>query len=333
MSDAPLTPWDPSLVNEDDVTRIYLAIISSPRPTRAMLIETGNAPGLVDRVIVLLHSRGLLDASDPDHWEVPSPDIALTAWSADVERRARSWRTSSGQLNQIYRDARRRTGAPTAGYRQLSSLSDVASATASIVSGATERITSLRANTRRTTQLLLDPFNTHREPFRNANDEEVEVKAIYDASILEIDGALAALHDRTVGGEHVRLATFVPFSAVLVDETAAVVEFSNIDPTGGGSMLLRNGPFVTALRRLAEVLFTSGMPLPGADGSGEPEGMSDRDTVILQLLAGGASDTTISRRLRVSQRTVERRVRHLMDQLGAQTRFQAGVEVARQGLL
>lgn len=332
MSDTPFTPWDPSLVSEDDVARIYLAIISSPNPTRAMLIESGNATSLVDRVTVLLHSRGLLDASDPDHWEVPSPDIALTAWSTDVERRARAWRTSSVQLNQIYRDARR-TGEPAFGYRQLSSLSDVASATASIVSGATEQVTALRANTRRTTQLLLDPFNTHREPFRNANDEEVDLLAVYDSSILQIDGALAALHDRTIGGEHVRLATFVPFSAVLVDDTAAVVEFSNIDPTGAGSMLLRNRPFVTALRRLAELWFASGMPLPGAEGSGEPEGMSDRDTVILQLLAGGASDTIITRRLRISQRTVERRVRHLMDQLGAQTRFQAGVEAARQGLL
>jgi DNA-binding NarL/FixJ family response regulator len=35
----------------------------------------------------------------------------------------------------------------------------------------------------------------------------------------------------------------------------------------------------------------------------------------------------------VSQRTVERRVRALMDQLGAGTRFQAGVQAGRRGLI
>ena len=51
------------------------------------------------------------------------------------------------------------------------------------------------------------------------------------------------------------------------------------------------------------------------------------------LLASGATDSTITRRLGISQRTVERRVRHVMDTLGAETRFQAGVEAARQGLV
>ena len=39
--------------------------------------------------------------------------------------------------------------------------------------------------------------------------------------------------------------------------------------------------------------------------------------MILSLLAAGAPDATIARQTGVSQRTVERRVRALMDQLGA----------------
>ena len=58
-----------------------------------------------------------------------------------------------------------------------------------------------------------------------------------------------------------------------------------------------------------------------------------RDQTILALLAAGAPDATIARQTGVSQRTVERRVRALMDRLGAGTRFQAGVQAARRGLI
>lgn len=41
----------------------------------------------------------------------------------------------------------------------------------------------------------------------------------------------------------------------------------------------------------------------------------------------------IARKLGVSQRTVERRMWHIMDRLGAQARFQAGLQAAAHGLL
>ena len=56
-----------------------------------------------------------------------------------------------------------------------------------------------------------------------------------------------------------------------------------------------------------------------------------RDAGILSLLSDGRSDATIARQSGVSLRTVERRVRALMDRLGARTRFQAGVQAAHRG--
>jgi DNA-binding NarL/FixJ family response regulator len=56
-----------------------------------------------------------------------------------------------------------------------------------------------------------------------------------------------------------------------------------------------------------------------------------RDARILSLLSDGRSDSTIARESGISVRTVERRVRSLMDRLGAKTRFQAGVQAARRG--
>ena len=53
----------------------------------------------------------------------------------------------------------------------------------------------------------------------------------------------------------------------------------------------------------------------------------------LTLLAAGASDANVARQLGVSVRTVERRVRLVMERLGAQSRLQAGVEAVRRGLV
>lgn len=59
--------------------------------------------------------------------------------------------------------------------------------------------------------------------------------------------------------------------------------------------------------------------------------LDGRDVHILSLLSAGRTDAAIARQSGISQRTVERRVRALMNQLGAATRFQAGVQAARRG--
>lgn len=52
---------------------------------------------------------------------------------------------------------------------------------------------------------------------------------------------------------------------------------------------------------------------------------------ILEELISGDTDVTVSRRLSMSPRTFSRRVAELLDYLGVNTRFQAGMEVALHG--
>ena len=65
---------------------------------------------------------------------------------------------------------------------------------------------------------------------------------------------------------------------------------------------------------------------PAAAGSHVLDPACDREIVL--LLAAGATDETIARRLGISARTVQRRVHALMEHLGVRTRFQAGVQAA-----
>ncbi len=332
MSAGETAGTDPQLLSEEDIGRVYGALIRQAAPSRQGLLDAGLAPDLVDRATVLLQARGLLDASDSAAWDVPAPDIAITAWAADAERRTREWRARAGQLHQLFMAVRNHEVVDS-GNRELATLADIASATATITAAAKSEILSVRADSRRTHQLLLDPFNSHREFFRNAAGDLVQLRAVYDQAVLDVPGALEALRERMMGGEEIRLSGTIHFSAIIVDDVAAVVEFSHIEPSGGGSMLLRSQPFVAALLRWGDSMFRSGVVLPMGEEAAGAGDTADRDALILSLLAAGASDSTITRRLRISQRTVERRIRHLMDGLGADTRFQAGVQAARQGLV
>ena len=64
-----------------------------------------------------------------------------------------------------------------------------------------------------------------------------------------------------------------------------------------------------------------------------PSRRLDLRRFLLEQLAAGAHDEQIARKLGISLRTVRRRVAALMTELGADSRFQAGVEAARRGWL
>lgn len=59
----------------------------------------------------------------------------------------------------------------------------------------------------------------------------------------------------------------------------------------------------------------------------------DDDTRIIALLGEGLKDETIARNLGLSLRTVRRRIAEFMDEIGAETRFQAGAEAQRRGMV
>lgn len=71
-----------------------------------------------------------------------------------------------------------------------------------------------------------------------------------------------------------------------------------------------------------------------ADSSANPSAdVSGEERVLLQLLGDGLTDETVAHQLGISVRTVRRRVATLLRQLKADSRFQAGVLVARRGWL
>lgn len=115
----------------------------------------------------------------------------------------------------------------------------------------------------------------------------------------------------------------------VADGTSAIVDLTSYDTSGQGCLLIHDRRLVLALAGLAEMVWRMAAPT----ASDEPGTLDRQSHLILSLLTAGATDATIAARLGISQRTVERKVRVLMERLGAATRFQAGVQAARRGWL
>src|SRR3954451_4395256 len=152
-------------------------------------------------------------------------------------------------------------------------------------------------------------------------------RAIYPARVLE--EAPGLMRARADAGEHVRILAEVPFRLGVMGGSAIVLD-EEMSAPNGRRVVIRQQSMIKALTVTFESLWEKAMTVPGLEGQRYDDEAGDR-RLLLDQLAGGAKDEQIARALTLSVRTVRRRVAGLLDDLGAQSRFQAGVEAVRRG--
>src|SRR3954454_16297439 len=152
-------------------------------------------------------------------------------------------------------------------------------------------------------------------------------RAIYPARVLE--QAPELIRARADAGEHVRILAEVPFRLAVMGGSAIVLD-EEMSAPNGRRVVIRQQSMIKALTVTFESLWEKAMTVPGLEGQRYDDEAGDR-RLLLDQLAGGAKDEQIARALTLSVRTVRRRVAGLLDDLGAQSRFQAGVEAVRRG--
>jgi hypothetical protein len=153
-------------------------------------------------------------------------------------------------------------------------------------------------------------------------------RAIYPARVLE--EAPMALRRRAEAGEEVRILAAVPARLSVMGRSAALMP-DRWGDNSGRRLVVREPSIIGALSSLFECLWERAMVVPGLDGQQTQTDGSGGRRLLLQQLAGGAKDEQIARALGLSLRTVRRRVADLLDDLGVDSRFQAGVEAVRRG--
>jgi DNA-binding CsgD family transcriptional regulator/sugar-specific transcriptional regulator TrmB len=100
-----------------------------------------------------------------------------------------------------------------------------------------------------------------------------------------------------------------------------------------GAVAIRDTSTVAYLCEIFEHAWAHARPFTNASDDGLEQVARELDRTILELLAAGLKDETIARRLGMSLRTARRHIADIMQQLSADSRFQAGVAAARAGLL
>ncbi|MFD1542455.1 helix-turn-helix transcriptional regulator [Nonomuraea guangzhouensis] len=168
------------------------------------------------------------------------------------------------------------------------------------------------------------------DPWIDAQQRKLlNVRAVIPVSTLTLPGVRDQLTRLLATGGTVRTLDRVPSWFMTAGSDAAGLPAlwgGNLPDHAYNFYLVRTPIVVGMLRSLFEELWGRAVPLPwGRRGEGVVQ--------VLRLAAQGMCDDSIARQLGVSVRTVRARFADAMVQLGAQSRFHAGVEAARRGWL
>lgn len=313
----------------EPATRLYMLAVRHPGIGAEELAAHGLDDETVSAAAAQLQSLGLLRRVDDSTWDALPPDIALPALAGRYETRAATARAMSTELARIYRSARQHDPGEAQGIVVLTSLQALHDAGEHVMADATHQVIGFRDDSPRTAHLFGTDPAAHRGRWVTAAGNQLKVRMTYDATVLDLPRAADILQARRESGEECRFARGLPFSVIVADGTAAIVDLTSYDSSGQGCLLIHDRRLVLALAGLSEMVWRMATPT-ASDESGS---LDHRSHLILSLMAAGATDATIAARVGISQRTVERKVRALMELLGAGTRFQAGVQAARRGWL
>jgi sugar-specific transcriptional regulator TrmB/DNA-binding CsgD family transcriptional regulator len=301
----------------------YLRVLAAPRRTAAGLAaDLGVTEERAARLLAALTAYGLLHAHDgtPAQWSATAPDVAVEALLLRREEELLRTRGRVGELMRAYRRAQEPLAAD---------LVEVVTGQAAIA----ERWRRLQDGARHSVLLFDKPPHIVRADAvleRALLERGVAIRVVYEAGSVSAPGRLAEIRDVVAAGEQARMLPELPCKLAVVDDRWAMLPFA----TGSeltAAVLVRASSLLDALTGMFEAYWQRAVRVPEAAGA--PEGAGDRRLELLTLLSAGFTDDSIARQLGVSPRTVQRWVREVMDALGARTRFQAGIQAARAGLL
>jgi hypothetical protein len=134
-------------------------------------------------------------------------------------------------------------------------------------------------------------------------------------------------------GITVRVVDRVPTKLVVADGTLALVPLT-ARAAEPAALVVHASGLLELLMGLFEKVWREGLPLRlGAAGVGEqrPQGPDATDLEILSLLLAGLTDASVAKQLDLGLRTVQRRVKRLMELTGVTTRLQLGWHAYERG--
>jgi DNA-binding CsgD family transcriptional regulator len=315
--------------------QLYLAMIDVPTLELSLLAERAGAKQ--DETLAALTAlieRGLVvrNSTHSELFSAVAPEVGLSGMLGEQEHLARQGaerlEQARGAARQVTERFRMR------GIRHPLDLIEVIVGREAVLERFFEIQNSARSSVRGidTPPYIGSPIRPEMPAEYVQLKAGIEYRALYSTFALNHPAKLADIAESQALGEQSRLLADPPLKLILVDDDKAMIGLS--DEQTGAASALQVGPsaLLDGLSRMFEVLWRFGVNFDAhsPDTAGQP---TEDERKLLAMLALGMTDRQIAEHNRYSARTAQARVQRLMSNLGAETRFQAGLEAKARGWL
>ncbi|WP_377273183.1 helix-turn-helix domain-containing protein [Peterkaempfera sp. SMS 1(5)a] len=168
------------------------------------------------------------------------------------------------------------------------------------------------------------------------------IRTVVERAWLEDPASARSLTEAAAQGQQISVTDKVPTKLLIADDDVAVLPLDRERDEAGEpvALVVHRSGLLSSLISMFELYFDMGWQLradgldqTAAERSPSSGQLDPIDRKIVALLHIGLTDAAIARQLDVSHRTVQRRLHHLMESVGAATRFQLGWHIAVSGWL
>ena len=156
-------------------------------------------------------------------------------------------------------------------------------------------------------------------------------KNLYSTSTLDHVPTRKAVAATAPAGLEYRTLPYVPLKVLIFDRNLALVA-RQLYPDDRGALVVRDPKLIHVFTHLFNVAWELATPY-NSDESSPAAQLNSVQQSILRGMASGHSDEVIARRLDISVRTCRRHIAWMLEQLGAESRFQAALKAKDAGWL
>ncbi|MFD7746844.1 helix-turn-helix domain-containing protein [Streptomyces sp. NPDC059698] len=281
-----------------------------------------------ERVLRRLERQGLAAQSSarPGRWVAAPPGVALGALLIQQRHELEQAELASALLAEEYRAEASQpavhdlvevvTGASAVSQRFHQLQLGAASEVCALVTGTPAVVTGME-----------------NESEERAASRGVSYRVVVEREVLSTPYGIMEVSAALSRDEQCRVVGRVPTKLVVADGSLAMVPL-----TGRGAepaaLVVHASGLLESLMGLFESVWRDAMPLRLGEGGGVREdgaGPDPTDLEILSLLLAGLTDASVAKQLDLGLRTVQRRVKGLMELTGVSTRLQLGWHAYERG--
>ncbi|MEU8574175.1 helix-turn-helix domain-containing protein [Streptomyces asoensis] len=306
--------------------RALVSVGAADLPDLARRLTLGEHD--TERALRRLERHGLAAQSSgrPGRWVAAPPGVALGALLTQQRHELDKAELAAALLAEEYR--------ASAAEPEVHDLVEVVTGAAAVAQrflqiqlGASEEVCALVTGT------PVAVTGGENEAEEQAAARGVRYRVVLERAVLDQPDGMTELAAALERDEQVRVADRVPTKLVVADRSLALVPLTGRS-TEPAALVVHASGLLELLSGLFESVWREALPLRlGAAGVAEraPDGPDATDLEILSLLLAGMTDASAAKQLDLGLRTVQRRVKGLMELAGVTTRLQLGWHAYARG--